>query len=270
MSIIRTTDTPAEKVTDSRARRFFKTKGDDVWNTVTKVLILTAVIYVIETLSYFVIAEFFGNLAGVDHTANLQLPVDRIIPWFTPLLVVYIPWPFIWYLATPIVILVSNGKEGFALYTTNALMMYVVGSLVYALFPTTTTPADFIDGTIMSLSASAPFYDTLVSLSQNPDNIWGSFPSYHNYWASLFVLFALAPKVKWYYRYPMIIMGLLISLATLMLHQHCLMDVVLTYAMTGLFLAITIRFKLDKKLLAWFLQTQHGEPEALTESAENQ
>jgi hypothetical protein len=230
----------------------FRAIKEDNWNLVIKVLLLTALIYVIETYSYFMAAEYFGALAGIDHTVNLALPIDHFFPWLTPLYVVYIPWPFIWYFVIPICILAATGKQGFAKYTVNALLMYIIGSIIYALMPTTTTPADFINGTYMTLPQGAPFAASLIALSQNSNNIWGSFPSYHNYWASLFVFFAFMPKVRWYWRYPMIIMGMLISLSTLGLHQHCVLDVVLTYAMTGLFLTLTTRCKLDVKLLAWF------------------
>jgi hypothetical protein len=238
--------------TSSGRQIFFDQSEDGRWRTVFKTLGLTALIYVEETVSYFKVAEYFGKLAGIDNTLNLQLPIDRITPWFTPLFAFYIPWPFIWYFVIPICVLGATGKKGFSKYTINAFLMYSIASIIYMIMPTTTTPADFIDGTIMALPADAPFHDTLVALSQSGDNIWGSFPSYHNYWASLLVLFALAPDVRWFWRYPMIIAGVLISLSTLTLHQHCLLDVILTYAMTGIFLAITVRFKLDEKLLRWF------------------
>jgi hypothetical protein len=224
----------------------------DAWRTVLKALVLTALIYAVETVSYFVIAEYFGKRAGIGDTLNLQLPIDRITPWFTPLFAIYIPWPFIWYFVIPICVLWATGKKGFSKYTVNSLFMYGVGSIIYMIMPTTTAPADFINGAIMTLPDGAPFYDTLVALSQNPDNIWGSFPSYHNYWASIFVLFALTPGTRWFWRYPMIAVGASVSLSTLTLHQHCLMDVILTYAMTGIFLAVTVRYKLDEKLLRWF------------------
>jgi hypothetical protein len=256
---MQTSDQQTKPTKDSRFEKFFNAKDDGVWNAVIKVLALTAVIYAIESLSYFFVAEYFGARIGVTDTLNFQLPIDRVTPWFTPLFVVYIPLPFIWYFALPVVILAANGKNGFALYNVNALAMYIAGSIIYALAPTTTAPADFINGVIMTLSPDAPFYETIVSLSQSGDNIWGSFPSYHNYWAALLVMFALAPNVKWYYRYPMIAAGLLVSLSTLLLHQHCLLDVILTYALTGLFLAISIKRRLDAKLLGWFVKAKTRE-----------
>ncbi|MDR0366315.1 MAG: phosphatase PAP2 family protein [Bifidobacteriaceae bacterium] len=228
--------------------------GAVVWRAIAKVLVVTGVIFLVESASYFVVAEYFGELVGVDHTANLQLPIDRVTPWFTPLVLVYAPWPFVWFFVIPAIVLAATGKDGFARYTINSMMMYVVGSVIYALFPTTTRPADFINGTFMTLPEGAPFHDAIVELSKSADNIWGSCPSYHNYWASLFIILALAPGVKAGWRYPMVVLGGLITLSTLMLHQHCVMDVVITYAMTGLFLFITIKLKLDKKLIAWFIK----------------
>jgi hypothetical protein len=233
-------------------QRLFGVQPGDVWHTVIKVVGLMAAIYAMETWSYFAVAEWFGGLWGLDRTHNLQTAIDRVTPWFTPLYAVYIPWPFLWYFVVPLFILAATGKRGFARYTVNALLMYVIGSVIYALFPTTTTPADFINGRFATLSESAPFHDSLVSLSQSGDNIWGSFPSYHNYWAALFVFFALTPGVRARWRYPMIVLGALISLSTLTLHQHCVADVVLTYGLTALFLALTALFHWDDKLLAWF------------------
>jgi hypothetical protein len=221
------------------------------WDTVVKVLGISALIYVIETWSYFMIATYFGSQLGADNTWNMQLPIDRVIPWVTPLYLIYIPWPIIWYFVIPLVVLASTQRRGFARYTVNSLLMYVAGSIIYAVFPTTTTPHDFIDGTIMTLDPSAPFYSLIEPLSESSVNIWGSFPSYHNYWASILIVFGLMKGVKLVWRVPMVTMGVLISLSTLTLHQHCVMDVVLTYAMTLIFLAVTVQFHWDNKLLKW-------------------
>jgi hypothetical protein len=49
--------------------------------------------------------------------------------------------------------------------------MYIVGSVIYALIPTTCTPADFINGPYATLSPDAPFYDAIKKLADNPSNI---------------------------------------------------------------------------------------------------
>jgi hypothetical protein len=46
----------------------------------------------------------------------------------------------------------------------------------------------------------------------------------------------------------MITIGVLISLSTLMLHQHNIPDVIVTYSMTGMFLLIDKQFLLSTKL----------------------
>ncbi|MDR1823950.1 MAG: phosphatase PAP2 family protein [Bifidobacteriaceae bacterium] len=247
-----TTDTVDDVEDPKLTQRLFGVGPSDVWHTVIKVVGLMAAIYALETWSYFAVAEYFGGLWGLDQTHNFQTAIDRVTPWCTPLYAIYIPWPFLWYFAIPLVILGATGKRGYSRYTVNAMLMYVIGSVIYALFPTTTTPADFINGRFDTLPDGALFHDSLVSLSQSHANIWGSFPSYHNYWAALFIFFALTPGVKARWRYPMLALGALISLSTLTLHQHCVLDVVLTYAMTALFLALTRWFHWDDKLLAWF------------------
>jgi hypothetical protein len=37
----------------------------------SKVIAVTAVVFVIQTISYFVIAEYFGNLFGTENTLNI-------------------------------------------------------------------------------------------------------------------------------------------------------------------------------------------------------
>jgi hypothetical protein len=54
-----------------------------------KVLAITAAVFVIQTISYFVIAEYFGNLFGIENTLNFQLEVDKITTWFTSLFAIY-------------------------------------------------------------------------------------------------------------------------------------------------------------------------------------
>jgi hypothetical protein len=49
--------------------------------------------------------------------------------------------------------------------------MYVIGSIIYALVPTTCTPEQFIDGTYATLPSNAPFREAIVNLASNPANI---------------------------------------------------------------------------------------------------
>jgi hypothetical protein len=112
------------------------------------------------------------------------------------------------------------------------------------LIPTTTTPRDFIDGTIQTLSSDTTFYSVINELSVSGHNIGGSFPSYHNFWASLFIFFALKKNVKCFYRYMMLILGGLISLSTLTFTSIALWDVVMTYVMTGIFFHLMNKYDL--------------------------
>jgi len=254
-----------------------------------QVLLVTLALYLIETLSYFYIAEYFGKLFGINNTLNLQLPVDKLLPWFTPLFIVYIPWPFIWFFVIPLVIYYANGSPGYYRYVVNGFFMYILGTIIYMIFPSTTTPLDFVNGTVQRLSfdsafqdvvrefsdkagaltvppqdvvlnafkgmfdpaqtlpANAWFRDTLIQLAHSSDNIWGSFPSYHNYWASIFIFFGLRKGTRWYFRSLMILLGVLISLSTLLLHQHCVMDVLITYSMTAVFIYIIEKYALAER-----------------------
>ncbi|MDR0831198.1 MAG: phosphatase PAP2 family protein [Prevotellaceae bacterium] len=222
-------------------------KSKNIQRIVLQVVVVSVAIYLLETISYFYIAEQAGAFFGINNTLNLQLPFDRLTPWFTPLFAIYIPWPFIWFVVLPLVMYLSGGKKSYYQYVVNSFFMYIIGSIIYALMPSTTTPRDFIDGTINVLSPAAPFYDTIKNLSRSGDNIWGSFPSYHNYWAALFIFFAFKNGTRWFWRYPMILMGVLISLSTLFLHQHCLLDIIITYAMTVWFMKIIDEHSLDTR-----------------------
>jgi hypothetical protein len=96
-----------------------------------KVLAITAVVFAIQTISYFVIAEYFGNLFGTENTLNFQLPVDKLTPWFTPLFAIYIPWVWVWFIVIPLIIYLANGKKGFYEYNVISLFMYIVGTIIY-------------------------------------------------------------------------------------------------------------------------------------------
>jgi membrane-associated phospholipid phosphatase len=91
------------------------------------------------------------------------------------------------------------------------------------------------------------FYKEMYTLSNSPLNIWGASPSYHNYWASLFVFFGIAKGIKWYFRIVLITLGVLITYATLGLHQHNLADVIMTYTITGLCFWLISAKQLDVK-----------------------
>lgn len=218
------------------------------WKLIFQILVFTIFLFGIESLSYFGIAVWFGKIAGTDNTLNLQTYIDKIMPWCTPLYAIYIPWPFIWFVVIPVVIYFSSGKKSYWQYIVNSILMYTIGSLIYALIPTTCTPKDFIGTNGWDNQFNSLFHNELSNLANDSKNIWGSCPSYHNYWASLFILFAFKKNVKSYFRYPMITIGVLISLSTLMLHQHNIPDVIVTYSMTGMFLLIDKQFLLSTKL----------------------
>ncbi|GHU49770.1 hypothetical protein FACS189459_2230 [Bacilli bacterium] len=50
------------------------------WNLFFQLLLITAFIFGIESISYFVIGEYVGRVYGLKNTIDLQLPVDRLIP----------------------------------------------------------------------------------------------------------------------------------------------------------------------------------------------
>jgi len=266
---------------DSYERTKFVWDKEQWWKIVIQILIINGIIYGIETLDYFYVGEWWGkifNSYNISYTLNLQLPVDKIMPWQTWIFPYYIAWPFMWFLVLPLVIYFAGGKHAYYKYIVNSLIMYLISLLIYALMPTTCTPAEFLNpadpqvinafGTITPENKLGLMYDAgnhswdwgcnklfhseLIQLSQSGDNIWGSAPSFHNYWAALFIFFGLQKKVKAYYRYPMILLGLLITFSTLTLHQHNLADVLITYTMVGLILIWERCSKLALRFENWY------------------
>ncbi|MDR1798229.1 MAG: phosphatase PAP2 family protein [Clostridiales Family XIII bacterium] len=221
--------------------------GGAPFGSAAKIIGALLVLYALETVSYFYLATWAGQRVGKAGTWNLQLPIDEHIPWIPHMYAYYILWPILWFFVVPLLISLSCGPKGFSRYVANSLLMYVAGSVIYLVFPTTTTEMDFIDGTIQALQRNAPYYTDIYALADSSVNIWGSFPSYHNYWASLLVLFPLFGHAKPGWKILLIAMGGAITLSTLTLHQHCVMDAVLTYAMTAGFYALTVRFKWFEK-----------------------
>jgi hypothetical protein len=121
----------------------------------------TAAVFVIQTISYFVIAEHFGNLFGIENTLNFQLE---------------------WFIVVLLIIYLVNEEKGFYEYNVISLFMYIVGTIIYMLIHTTTTPRDFIDGTIQTLLSGRYFLLSYKhELSVSGHNVWGSFPSHNNF-----------------------------------------------------------------------------------------
>lgn len=58
----------------------------------------------------------------------------------------------------------NKWQKGFYEYNLNSIFMYFIDSIIYILIPTTTTPRDFIDGTIQTLSPNAMFYSTIEAM----------------------------------------------------------------------------------------------------------
>ncbi|MDR0888378.1 MAG: phosphatase PAP2 family protein [Coriobacteriales bacterium] len=216
---------------------------------------ITIVIWLIENGGYFFVATAAGMAQGGPSAAlNLQAPLDRVIPWFTPIYALYIPLPIIWPVLFALIAFWMDGKRGFWRYNVISLIMYVVGTIIYAALPSVTIPSDFINGTIQTLPQNSMFYDQITALDSSPLNVFGSWPSYHNFWAGTSVLFGICGIAYGQKRHRKIggvvciIYGLLISLSTLVLHQHAFLDFVFTYAMIGLFYWLCVKFNLDKKL----------------------
>lgn len=139
--------------------------------------------------------------------------------------------------------------------------MYTIGTVFYIVFPTTYTPMDFINGKHGILQQNVLFYDLAVTLSQNVNNIWGAFPSYHNFWASLLVIIPFSKysekgkNLKW--KLFSVSLGLFISVSTLVLHQHALLDAVFTYLLTLMIYGIVTKTSLVNKMSSWLFADKH-------------
>ncbi|MDR0985903.1 MAG: phosphatase PAP2 family protein [Mycoplasmataceae bacterium] len=196
--------------------------------------------FALEAFAYFGVAIVFGKIVGINNTFDFKLPLDNKIPWFTPFIIYYVPWIFIWFLVLPIIIYFSNGKRAVLKYIIVSIVFYFISTLLYLTMPSTCKPHDYwynydcisSNGFIENDPFYPVFHWLMGTTSQsNGENIWGSFPSFHNFWAFILVAFGLMKGTKNRYRYPMIVFGLLLSLSTLMLHQHNIMDVIITYAL---------------------------------------
>ncbi|MDR3249908.1 MAG: phosphatase PAP2 family protein [Mycoplasmataceae bacterium] len=233
------------------------------WKIVLQIFILTLIVLGLETIAYFYVGVWFGNLF-TDYLGNgalnLQLPFDKIIPWFTPLFPFYIIWPFISFIVLPLCIYFSGGKRNFYAYTVVSILFYIISCIIYSVIPTTCSPAQFQpDGSIYKAgfhswdwTVNQPFHSELIALANDPNNIYGSAPSFHNYWAAMFIFFAIGKHIKLYWKGPMIACGLLISISTLMLHQHNLADIAITYATACLILMWEIHANISTKFeQAW-------------------
>jgi len=216
-----------------------------------KLILMNFIIYILETISYFFVGSYFGQLWGLSNTWNLQLGIDRVMPWISELFPYYMLWPYCWFILVPILLYWALGRRAVAKYIVVSLLMYVIASIIYAVFPTTTVELDFLNGNIATLAHNAPFYENIYHLAHNSANVWGSWPSYHNFWASMLVLFPLMQKGMTWKKAVLIVMGLVVSLATFTLHQHAVADAVLTYLMTYVFIRLTMRYGWDQKLLGW-------------------
>jgi hypothetical protein len=86
---------------------------------------------------------------------------------------------------------------------------------------------------------------------ENVNNIFGSLPSFHNFWAALLVFFGIRHGTKLKFRVPMITIGLLISLSTLMIHQHNIIDIIATYGLTMFFWLADEWFRWSMRLDYW-------------------
>jgi membrane-associated phospholipid phosphatase len=222
---------------------------------IVAVIGITVVIWLIENGGYFLVATNAGIAqGGPDAALNLQAPLDRMIPWFTPIYALYIPLPIIWPVLFALIAYWMDSRRGFWRYNVISLIMYAVGAIIYAAFPSVTIPSDFINGTIQTLPQNSMFYDQIVYMDSSPLNVFGSWPSYHNFWAGISVLFGVIGITSGKKPHRKIggiiciIYGLLITTSTLVLHQHAILDFVFTYAMIGLFFWLCVQFKLDEKL----------------------
>jgi hypothetical protein len=142
--------------------------------------------------------------------------------------------------------------------------MYLCGIVIYGLFPTTCVPGQFMPGnmyingyenlyytrinTSWDWGINSLFQGTLKNLANDSNNVFGSAPSYHNFWAAILVFFGILNTRKWWIKTICIFFGVLLSISTLTLHQHNLFDVGLTYCMTGLGLWLINKYKWDDKI----------------------
>lgn len=221
------------------------------WLTILMLLLLIGFLYAIESFSYFYVAIVFGKIwRGINgyppNGYNLSTFLDRSIKfWVSPLYAYYIFWPFIWFLLIPLIIYFSSGKNGFFQYFSVSLLMYFISCFLYVIFPTTCSLGEYLQ----YLPSNSMFYKEIVSLANDSNNVFGSCPSFHNFWASLFVFFGLKKNTKIWWKIIMPLIGILITLSTIFLHQHTFGDILFTYILCGLIYLIDLQFNVSKKMI---------------------
>ncbi len=229
------------------------TSFKQVWHAKWPMIVgLFLFVWAIESFSYFVVATWAGGVhGGVASAVNLQLGIDRVIPWFTPIFALYMPLPFIWIILWPVMAWFAGRERLFWQYFTVSSLVYVISTVIYAVMPTVTIPHDFLVGPIQVLSKDSAFYSQIAVLDSSSVNVFGSFPSYHNTWAALAVFFGVVAHRE--HRSVLgvicVVFGLLITLSTFLLHQHAVLDAVFTYALVGLCWWLDAKLGWSRKLL---------------------
>jgi hypothetical protein len=143
--------------------------------------------------------------------------------------------------------LVGGSKSVFK-YFSVSLMIYIFGTIFFLLIPSGYPSYEFLDGTIQNFPANQFMGYQVASLVSDPINVFGVIPSYPNVWACLILITAISAFAKNKFKLALLflILGIVSTMTTLLLHQCGVAQVSITFGIVAIFYLLNQRFKIDE------------------------
>ena len=177
----------------------------------------TKVVFLFTLLPYMIIYFAIQSCISAGNDYNLLTELDKIIPFNSHFVWIY--HTFIPVIVTTLIFMIKK-KELFLSAIGSLLMATVVLSLFYIFFPSFYPRDGFVDNSTIS--------GFLVELTRKIDGAQNTFPSTHVTFSWLMVFFiglaSCAKKNKWIY-FAYFIWAALVSISTLTIKQHYVIDV---------------------------------------------
>jgi membrane-associated phospholipid phosphatase len=191
-------------------------------------------------LPYFIFYFLLQTIVVFNHTYNLTTEIDDIIPFVPEFIWIYHTIIPVFLLTT---IFIIERKSVFFVALSSSVLAYSLLLIFYALLP-----AFYPRAATEATSLSA----LLVDLTRTIDGANNTFPSGHVTFAWLLVLFIrisnFAKKCNWIQ--PLyIIWACLISVSTLVLKQHFIVDVFSGMSLAALCYFLAKRFVFERMLI---------------------
>ena len=189
--------------------------------------------------SFFTIEHFI-----TDHYWATQLPVDDAIPFCKYFIVIYDAW-------APLLValglyLIFKDAEGFRRYMWSLIFTFMVSTLFCILVPNgqDLRPA-VVEGN--------DFFAWLVRMTYAADTNTNVFPSVHvvGVMSALFAVYHTPGLRKWGWRAGTTLLGVIIIVATLLVKQHAVIDIVAGLALSAVdyvLIYVIVAQKRDKRI----------------------